>query len=126
MAKKSKIAKDAERRKIVARYADRRAELKERIRTGSPDEVALAVRELAALPRDASPTRLRNRDVVDGRPRGHLTRFGLSRVRFRAMSHDGQLPGVTKSSYETNGGREPSPEKVRARRSSSMRQCFGL
>lgn len=70
MAKKSKIAKDAERRKIVARYADRRAELKERIRTGSPDEVALAVRELAALPRDASPTRLRNRDVVYGRPRG--------------------------------------------------------
>ncbi|MCT1988164.1 30S ribosomal protein S14 [Dermacoccus abyssi] len=99
MAKKSKIAKDAERRKIVARYADRRAELKERIRAGSPDEVALAVRELAALPRDASPTRLRNRDVVDGRPRGHLTRFGLSRVRFRAMAHDGQLPGVTKSSW---------------------------
>lgn len=99
MAKKSKIAKDAERRKTVARYADRRAELKERIRTGSPDEVALAVRELAALPRDASPTRLRNRDVVDGRPRGHLTRFGLSRVRFRAMAHDGQLPGVTKSSW---------------------------
>lgn len=99
MAKKSKIAKDAERRKIVARYADRRAELKERVRTGSPDEVALAVRELAALPRDASPTRLRNRDVVDGRPRGHLTRFGLSRVRFRAMAHDGQLPGVTKSSW---------------------------
>lgn len=99
MAKKSKIAKDAERRKIVARYADRRAELKERIRTGSPDEVALAVRELAALPRDASPTRLRNRDVVDGRPRGHLARFGLSRVRFRAMAHDGQLPGVTKSSW---------------------------
>ena len=99
MAKKSKIAKDAERRKIVARYANRRAELKARIRTGSPDEVALAVRELAALPRDASPTRLRNRDVVDGRPRGHLTRFGLSRVRFRAMAHDGQLPGVTKSSW---------------------------
>ncbi|QNK53056.1 30S ribosomal protein S14 [Dermacoccus sp. PAMC28757] len=99
MAKKSKIAKDAERRKTVARYADRRAELKERIRTGSPDEVALAVRELAALPRDASPTRLRNRDVVDGRPRGHLTRFGLSRVRFRAMAHDGQLPGITKSSW---------------------------
>ena len=99
MAKKSKIAKDAERRKIVARYADRRAELKERIRTGNPDEVALAVRELAALPRDASPTRLRNRDVVDGRPRGHLTRLGLSRVRFRAMAHDGQLPGITKSSW---------------------------
>lgn len=99
MAKKSKIAKDAERRKIVARYAERRAELKERIRTGNPDEVALAVRELAALPRDASPTRLRNRDVVDGRPRGHLTRFGLSRVRFRAMAHDGQLPGITKSSW---------------------------
>ena len=99
MAKKSKIAKDAERRKIVARYADRRAELKERIRTGNPDEVALAVRELAALPRDASPARLRNRDVVDGRPRGHLTRFGLSRVRFRGMAHEGQLPGVTKSSW---------------------------
>ncbi len=54
---------------------------------------------LHALPRDASPTRLRNRDVADGRPRGHLRKFGVSRVRMRQMAHRGELPGVTKSSW---------------------------
>ncbi len=62
-------------------------------------ERADAMRALHALPRDASPTRQRNRDVVDGRPRGHLRAFGLSRVRFRAMAHRGELPGITKSSW---------------------------
>ena len=50
-------------------------------------------------PRDASPTRLRNRDAIDGRPRGFLRTFGLSRVRFREAAHRGELPGVTKSSW---------------------------
>ncbi|WP_155341315.1 30S ribosomal protein S14 [Acrocarpospora corrugata] len=99
MAKKSKIAANERRRAIVARFASRRAELKEIIRTGTPEDRAAAVRELARQPRDASATRVRNRDSVDGRPRGHLTKFGLSRIRFRQMAHRGELPGITKASW---------------------------
>ncbi|MGQ4616623.1 30S ribosomal protein S14 [Nocardia sp. R7R-8] len=101
MAKKSKIARDQQRRAIVARYAERRAELKEIIRKpGTPEaERAAAQAELRRQPRDASPVRLRNRDAADGRPRGHLRKFGLSRVRVREMAHRGELPGVHKSSW---------------------------
>jgi len=99
MAKKSKIAKNEQRRLMVARYAERRAELKDTIRRGTPEERAAAMTALQRLPRDSSPVRLRNRDVVDGRPRGHLRKFGLSRVRVREMAHRGELPGVSKSSW---------------------------
>ncbi|MFI7449725.1 30S ribosomal protein S14 [Nonomuraea sp. NPDC049714] len=99
MAKKSKIAANERRKAVVLRYAARRAELKELIRTGTPQQREQAVRELSRQPRDASPTRVRNRDAVDGRPRGHLTKFGLSRVRFREMAHRGELPGITKASW---------------------------
>ncbi|WP_367127712.1 30S ribosomal protein S14 [Saccharothrix sp. HUAS TT1] len=98
MAKKSKIAKDRQRREVVARYAERRAELKEVVRT-DPERRDEAVRALQKLPRDASPTRLRNRDTVDGRPRAVFRAFGLSRIRLREMAHRGELPGVTKSSW---------------------------
>ena len=101
MAKKSKIVKNDQRRAIVARHAERRAELKRIIR--SPETpVALRIQaqaELARQPRDASPVRVRNRDSVDGRPRGHLRKFGLSRVRVRELAHDGQLPGIRKASW---------------------------
>src|ERR1700684_1496115 len=101
MAKKSKIVKNDQRLDIVARYAERRAELKRIIRApGSTFEQRLAAqRALAPQPRDASPVRLRNRDAVDGRPRGHLRKFGLSRVRVREMAHQGQLPGIRKASW---------------------------
>ncbi len=99
MAKKSKIAKNEQRRRMVARYAERRAELKDTIRRGTPDQRAAAMTALQRLPRDSSPVRLRNRDVVDGRPRGHLRKFGLSRVRMREMAHRGELPGVSKASW---------------------------
>lgn len=101
MAKKSKIAKDAQRREIVARYAEKRAELKKTISspTSTDEQRDAAMRALQKMPRDASPTRLRNRDVVDGRPRSVYRKFGLSRVRLREMAHAGQLPGVTKSSW---------------------------
>jgi small subunit ribosomal protein S14 len=100
VAKTSKIARDRQRRAVVARHAERRAALKETIRTAAtPEERAGAQRALRRLPRDASPTRLRNRDVADGRPRGHLRKFGLSRIRFRQMAHDGELPGVRKASW---------------------------
>jgi small subunit ribosomal protein S14 len=99
MAKKSKIAANERRKVVVIRHSERRAVLKEIIRTGSPDERAQAVRELSRQPRDASATRVRNRDSTDGRPRGHLRKFGLSRIRFRELAHRGELPGVTKSSW---------------------------
>lgn len=101
MAKKSKIAKNERRREIVARYARRRAELKEVLRRPSSTEAErlAAQRELRRQPRDASATRVRNRDQVDGRPRGYLRAFGLSRVGVREQAHAGYLPGVRKASW---------------------------
>ncbi|PRH79061.1 30S ribosomal protein S14 [Streptomyces solincola] len=101
MAKKSKIARNERRKAVVERYAARRAQLKAVIRRPDTPEAerAAAVAELRRQPRDASATRVRNRDSVDGRPRGHLRKFGLSRVRVRQQAHAGFLPGVTKSSW---------------------------
>ncbi len=101
MAKQSKIAKEAKRRLIVARYADIRADLKRRsvdphLKT---EEREAAMAALHRLPRDASPVRLRNRDAIDGRPRAFVRQFGLSRIRLREMAHRGELPGVVKSSW---------------------------
>ena len=101
MAKKSKIAKNEQRKEIVARYAQRRQELKAIIKNpATPDEDRMEAQyELNREPRDASPVRVRNRDSADGRPRGYLRKFGLSRVRVREMAHRGELPGVRKSSW---------------------------
>ena len=101
MAKKSKIAKNEQRKVVVARYATKRLELKKAlIDPASSDEQREAARlGLQKLPRDASPVRLRGRDAIDGRPRGFLKQFGVSRVRFRDMAHRGELPGITKSSW---------------------------
>lgn len=101
MAKKSKIARNEQRKVIVARYADKRAELKKTlIDENASDEAREAARlGLQKLPRDASPVRVRNRDQIDGRPRGTFQKFGISRVRFRDMAHKGELPGITKSSW---------------------------
>ncbi|MFF3484313.1 30S ribosomal protein S14 [Streptomyces sp. NPDC002701] len=101
MAKKSKIAQNEKRKAIVERYAVRRAELKEIMRrpSSTQDERRVALAELRRQPRNASATRVRNRDSVDGRPRGYLRKFGLSRVRTRQQAHAGFLPGVTKSSW---------------------------
>ncbi|MFF1651067.1 30S ribosomal protein S14 [Streptomyces sp. NPDC058240] len=101
MAKKSKIAQNERRRATVERHAARRAELKEVIRRSSSTDAErrAAADELRRQPRDASATRVRNRDSVDGRPRGYLRKFGLSRVRAREQAHAGFLPGVTKSSW---------------------------
>jgi len=89
MAKKSKIVKNEKRREVVERYRDIAKELKEK-----GDYLALQ-----KLPRDASPTRLRNRDAIDGRPRGYMRKFGLSRIKFRDLAHKGELPGVKKASW---------------------------
>lgn len=100
MAKKSAIIRNERRRETVARYAQRRAELKHFARTGVTDAVrAEARRALRALPRDASPVRIRNRDAIDGRPRGFIGKAGVSRVRFRELAHRGELPGISKASW---------------------------
>ncbi|MFE2543902.1 30S ribosomal protein S14 [Actinacidiphila glaucinigra] len=101
MAKAGKIAKNERRKAVVARYAVRRAELKDVLRrpTATPQEKAAARRELGRQPRDASATRVRNRDALDGRARGHLRAFGLSRINLRAQAHAGHLPGVRKASW---------------------------
>lgn len=100
MATTAKIAANERRRRTVARYAERHATLKEQARTASTlAERMEAQAGLARLPRDASPTRVRNRDRVDGRPRGYLRKAGVSRVRFRELAHNGYLPGITKSSW---------------------------
>lgn len=101
MAKKSTIARNEQRRTLVARYLERRAELKEVVRrpSSTDEERSAAQAALQRLPRDASLVRVRNRDAVDGRPRGHLRMFGLSRIRMRDLAHRGELPGVRKSSW---------------------------
>jgi small subunit ribosomal protein S14 len=101
MAKKSKIVKNEHRIAMVAHYAERRAALKDTIRRPSTStaERTAARAALQRLPRDASPVRVRHRDAVDGRPRGHLRKFGLSRIRVREMAHRGELPGIRKASW---------------------------
>lgn len=89
MAKKSKIARQKQREKIVAKYAEKRAELK-----AAGDYVGLS-----QLPRNASPTRLHNRCEFTGRPRGYVGFFGVSRIVLREKAHKGELPGVKKSSW---------------------------
>jgi small subunit ribosomal protein S14 len=89
MAKKSILARDAKRAKMHAQYAAKRAELK-----------ALGDQEgLAKLPRNSSPTRLKNRCVETGRPHGYMRTFGLSRISFREHASKGEIPGVTKASW---------------------------
>lgn len=100
MAKKSKIVANERRKQVVARHAERRAALKEAVRTaGTPEEREAAVRALSRLPRDASPVRVRNRDQTDGRPRGYVGKAGVSRITFRRLAHRGDLPGITTSSW---------------------------
>ena len=89
MAKKSKVAKERKRQKLVVAYAKRRRELKEK-----GDYEALR-----NLPRDSSPTRLKNRCEITGRPRGYMRKYKVSRIAFRELAHKGQLPGVKKASW---------------------------
>lgn len=89
MAKKSAVARDLKRQKMIKKYAAKRAELK-----------ALGDQEgLAKLPRNSSPTRWKNRDAITGRPRGFMRQFGVSRITFREYASKGEIPGVTKSSW---------------------------
>ena len=95
MAKIAMVQKNLKRERIVDKYAAKRAELKEKIRKGDRE----AILELQKLPRNASPTRLRNRCQLNGRPRGYMREFGISRVMFRKLAGEGAIPGITKSSW---------------------------
>ncbi len=101
MAKTSSIAKNEKRKRMVAQYATRRLELKKIVNNpGSTlEEVDAAVMKLQKLPRDASPIRVRNRCSQTGRSRGNLRKFGISRIAFRELALEGQIPGVIKSSW---------------------------
>lgn len=89
MAKKSILARDAKRKRMITKYAAKRAELK----------AAGDWESLAALPRNSSPTRRTNRCMETGRPRAYMRQFGLSRIAFREHASKGEIPGVTKSSW---------------------------
>lgn len=101
MAKKSSIARNEKRRHMAEKYSAKRAELKRLLSDPStPDEAFFkAQRDLALLPRNSSPTRIRNRCSITGRPRGYIRKYGLSRLTFRELALKGHLPGVTKSSW---------------------------
>jgi small subunit ribosomal protein S14 len=101
MAKTNMVEREKRRSRIVKKYAGKRAELKELIRspkTGA-DERAAAQVALQKLPRDASPTRGRNRCSITGRSRGVYRKFGLARVKIRETVNRGELPGVSKASW---------------------------
>jgi small subunit ribosomal protein S14 len=101
MAKKSMIQRELKRAKLVAKYAEKRAALKAVIRNvNSTDEERLAAQvKLNAMPRDASPTRQRNRCSITGRPHGVYRKFGLGRNKLREGAMKGEIPGLTKASW---------------------------
>lgn len=101
MAKKSMIERETRRAKLVEKYAAKRAKLKAIIvdENSSDEERLAAVAKLAALPRDSSPSRLRNRCAITGRPRGYYRKFGLARNKLRESTMSGEIPGLRKASW---------------------------
>jgi len=94
------IEREKKRQKLINKYADKRADLKEQFRTATSQREKLALhRKLQQLPRNSAPSRRRNRCWVTGRPRGYYRDFGLSRNVLREWAHEGLLPGVVKSSW---------------------------
>jgi small subunit ribosomal protein S14 len=101
MAKTNMIERDKRRSKAARKYAAVRARLKETIRNpkSSPEERQAAQAKLQALPRDASPTRQRNRCAITGRSRGVYSKFGLARTKIREVAARGEIPGLAKASW---------------------------
>ena len=89
MSKKSIVARQKKREKLVAKYAQKRKLLKE----------AGDFQGLALLPKNSSPVRLKNRCKITGRPKGYIRRFGISRIKFRELALQGKIPGVKKTSW---------------------------
>jgi small subunit ribosomal protein S14 len=101
MAKKSMVLREQRRLKTVQRYAKKRAELKSIIQSpaSSDEQRREALSRLQALPRDASPSRLRNRCAITGRPKGYFRKFGLGRNKLREQAMFGNIPGLGKASW---------------------------
>jgi small subunit ribosomal protein S14 len=101
VAKTSMVERERRRAKIVKRHAAQRAQLKETIRNPrtSPEAREAAQAKLQSMPRDASPSRLRNRCAITGRPRGVYRKFGLSRIKIREVAFRGEIPGLSKASW---------------------------
>ena len=101
MAKISIIEREKKRERTVAKYAVKRAELKRKLKDPnlSDDEREEARKKFNAMPRDASPCRLRNRCRLTGRPHGYYRKFGLSRTKLREAAMRGDIPGLVKSSW---------------------------
>lgn len=95
MARKALIAKNDRRKATVAANYEVRAELRAKAKQGDRE----AQVKLNKMSRDSSYIRVRNRDQIDGRPRGYINKFGVSRIKFRDMAHDGKIPGVKKASW---------------------------
>ena len=101
MAKKSMIAREAKRTKLVKQYKAKRDVLKAKIASENTDfeEKMEAVKQLACLPRDSAPVRQRNRCRITGRPHGYYRKFGLSRIKLREAAMRGDVPGLSKASW---------------------------
>jgi small subunit ribosomal protein S14 len=101
MAKRNMINREHKRIKLVARYAKKRAALKETIAsvTATPEEKFAAVEALQKMPRDSSKSRIRNRCKITGRSRGVYRKFGLARHKLREAAMRGEVPGLTKASW---------------------------
>ncbi len=101
MAKKSAIERDLKRRKLESQFASRRARLKAiaRNKDASMEERFKAQLDLAALPRNSSPSRKRNRCLLTGRPRAYYRKLGMSRIALRDLASKGLIPGMVKASW---------------------------
>jgi small subunit ribosomal protein S14 len=101
MAKLSQVLRDKRRKKLIAKYAERRAELRKRLndRRVSIEEKLQIQEAFAKLPRNSCPTRLNRRCEVSGRSRSYYRKFGVSRIALRDLALRGQLPGMRKSSW---------------------------
>ncbi|OKL42782.1 30S ribosomal protein S14 [Pseudovibrio exalbescens] len=101
MAKKSAVEKNKRRERLVAKYAAKRAELKAKAKDESLslEERFNARLQLAELPRNSAPTRVRNRCEVSGRPRGYYRKLKMSRIALRELGSLGKIPGLVKSSW---------------------------
>ncbi len=101
MAKLSQVLRDERRKKLIAKYAEKRAALRKRLKDQnvSIEEKLQIQAEFAKLPRNSCPTRSNSRCMISGRSRGYYRKFGISRIAFRELALKGQLPGVRKWSW---------------------------
>ncbi len=101
MAKKSNIARDVKRRRLARRFSAKRRALKQAVmqRDLSPEERFIKVQQLAALPRNSAPSRIHNRCLLTGRPRGFYRKMRISRLALRELASNGLIPGMIKASW---------------------------